>query len=82
MKNFFNQLDRLKADVALSTAHDKFIKGESIDDDELKILIEFYKNAEGILSFLGTHYHHAWIAVRQNLETLERFMEFRKNHRL
>lgn len=80
MKDFvvYENCDRVRASKQLKAALVELRGGGAISDANLKILLDFFRNAEGVLDALGPHYHLAWSAVYNDLVMLEQFEMLRK----
>lgn len=82
MKNFAkDQFGRLRANTDLETALATYHAGDAISDAELDILIDFYRNMEGLANAAGPAYSLFWKDAFQHLNVLEGFKEARRRNK-
>jgi len=58
-------------------ADEKFIQGDGISDEELQLLLEFYRPLAAKLKLLGPHFHLAWRECLSRTVTLIGFARSR-----
>jgi len=80
--DFFNltNFNRQRIQRQVMDALAKFDKGDAVDDDELKDLINFFQALEGLCAAMGPTYELVCRNADNKLRTLEGFQRSRKEH--
>lgn len=62
-------------------ANEKFRIGDPIDDAELALLLDFYRDLEFKLDLMGERFHFAWRDARDNAQRLDDYRKARLEKR-
>jgi hypothetical protein len=77
VKDFTKLNERFIPTADLQEACVHFRNGDSINNEQLKQLIQLYQTAEGVLTALGVEFHTVRRVIRMDLGKLESFQYHR-----